>query len=108
MNIYIYICMYVCMYIYIYIYTSLSLSLVSPFSESGARRQECGVASDHWFACFTLDSSHVRTLVLTDVQTPFLGTPLFPLKFREFTKGGLVKGGLAIRHVFNLHINNGA
>ena len=26
---------------------------------------------------------------------------------REFTKGGLVKGGLAIRHVFNLHIKNG-
>ena len=27
--------------------------------------------------------------------------------FREFTKGGLVKGGLAIRHVFNFHIKNG-
>ena len=26
---------------------------------------------------------------------------------REFTKGGLVKGGLAIRHVFNLHMKNG-
>ena len=26
---------------------------------------------------------------------------------REFTKGGLVKGGLAIRHVFNLRIKNG-
>ena len=28
-------------------------------------------------------------------------------KDREFTKGGLVKGGLAIRHVFNLHTENG-
>ena len=28
--------------------------------------------------------------------------------FREFAKGGLVKGGLAIRHVFNFHIKNGA
>ena len=26
---------------------------------------------------------------------------------REFTKGCLVKGGLAIRHIFDLHINNG-
>ena len=25
---------------------------------------------------------------------------------REFTKGGLVKGGLAMRHVFNFHIQN--
>ena len=29
------------------------------------------------------------------------------LKGREFTKGGLVKGGLASRHVFMLHIKNG-
>ena len=26
---------------------------------------------------------------------------------REFTKGGLVEGGLAIRHVFNLHVKSG-
>ena len=26
--------------------------------------------------------------------------------YREFTKGGLVKGGVAIRHVFNLHIKH--
>ena len=26
----------------------------------------------------------------------------------EFTKGGLVKGGLAIRHVFNLHLTSGS
>ena len=32
----------------------------------------------------------------------FAGTGL-----REFTKGGFVKGGLAIRHVFNVHITNG-
>ena len=27
---------------------------------------------------------------------------------REFAKGGLVKGGLAIRHVFDFRIKNGA
>ena len=26
---------------------------------------------------------------------------------REFTKGGLVNGGLAIRYVFNLHVSKG-
>ena len=30
-----------------------------------------------------------------------------PCKSREFTKGALVKGGLAIRCVFNLHIKHG-
>ena len=30
--------------------------------------------------CFALDSLHVQILMLTDVQTPFLGTPLLPLK----------------------------
>ena len=30
--------------------------------------------------CFALSSLHVQTLMLTDVQTPFLGTPLVPLK----------------------------
>ena len=30
--------------------------------------------------CFSLDSSHVQALILTDVQTPFLGTPVAPLK----------------------------
>ena len=30
-------------------------------------------------SCFTVNSLHVRTLVLTDVETPFLGTPLVPL-----------------------------
>ena len=27
--------------------------------------------------------------------------------YREFTKGGVVKGGLAIRHVFDFRISNG-
>ena len=40
-----------------------------------------GVVSNSWYYCvFTLNSSHVRTLMLADVQTPFLGTPLAPLK----------------------------
>ena len=38
-----------------------------------------GVASYNWLARATLNSLHARTLVLTDVQTPFLGTPLVPL-----------------------------
>ena len=32
------------------------------------------------WACSTLNSLHVKTLMLTDVQTPSLGTPLHPLK----------------------------
>ena len=39
-----------------------------------------GVVSNNWFDCFTLDSLHVQTPMLTDVQTPFLETPLLPLK----------------------------
>ena len=43
--------------------------------------QGIGVISNNWFYCFTrLDSLHVQTLMLTDVQTPFHGTPLVPLK----------------------------
>ena len=29
--------------------------------------------------CFALDALHVQTLMLTDVQTPFLGTPVVSL-----------------------------
>ena len=32
---------------------------------------------------FTLDSLPVRTLTSTDIQTPFLGTPLAPLKSKR-------------------------
>ena len=38
-----------------------------------------GVISNDWFDRVLLDSKHVQTLKLTDVQTPFLG-PLVPLK----------------------------
>ena len=39
-----------------------------------------GVTSDNWFDCvFTLNSLHGQTLMLTDVQIPFLWTPLLPL-----------------------------
>ena len=37
-----------------------------------------GVASDYWFDRVLLDSLHVQTLAFTDVETPFLGTPLVP------------------------------
>ena len=37
-----------------------------------------GLVSSNWFD--TLDMLHVQILMLTDVQTPFLGTPLVPLK----------------------------
>ena len=45
-------------------------------------------------------------ILLAKGQVPrSLREPRGTLAFgREFTKGGLVKGGLAIRHVFNLHI----
>ena len=32
-------------------------------------------------SCFALNSLHVRTLMSTHVQTPFLGTPLVPLYY---------------------------
>ena len=42
-----------------------------------------GIASNNWFdRVLTLNSLHVQTLVLTHVQTPFLGTPLVPLQVR--------------------------
>ena len=31
-------------------------------------------------SCFALNSLHLQTIVLTDVPTPFLGTPLVPLR----------------------------
>ena len=38
-----------------------------------------GVVSNKWFDSVLLNSLHVQTLMLTDVRTPFLGTPLVPL-----------------------------
>ena len=62
-----------------------------------------GVVSNDWFDCFALDRLHVQTLMLTDadVRTPFLGTPLVPLKYEsgwEFgpsADGPLGRGRLA-------------
>ena len=43
--------------------------------------KECGSLSKSWFDRVLLSNDlHVQTLVLTDVQTPFLGTRLVPLK----------------------------
>ena len=40
-----------------------------------------GLASNNGVSsCFTLNSLHSQTLMSTDVQTPFLGTPLVPLR----------------------------
>ena len=47
-------------------------------------------------SCFALDSLHVRTLALTDVQTPFFGTPLVPLKGKT-APGGDACGGASTR-----------
>ena len=38
-------------------------------------------------SCFALDSLHAQTLMMTDVQTPFHGTPLVPLE--AYASGGV-------------------
>ena len=89
--IYIYICTYthtsLSLYIYIYIYVqSLSLSI--------------------YIYIYKLP----RQLAVRSRQRldPGQQPDLRGWGNREFTKGGLVKGSLAIRHVFNLHMKNGA
>ena len=57
-----------------------------------------GVVSNNWFDRVLLSiSSHVQTLMLIGVQTPFLGTPLVPLTFRTTAfgswSGGRREGG---------------
>ena len=51
-----------------------------------------------WFdrALITLDSLHVPTLALTDVQTPFLGTPLLPLQSWARRPAVRVRGGAPV------------
>ena len=42
-----------------------------------------GVVSDSWFDSVLLSTLYMfQTLMLTHAQTPFLGTPLVPLKIR--------------------------
>ena len=50
-----------------------------------------GVVSNNWFDCDLLNSLDVQALTLTDVQTPFLGTPLAPLTFERTAKSGSSK-----------------
>ena len=65
--IYTYIHMHAYIYIYIYIYVYMTWDDVA---------RTVGVRRSHLVrSCFALDSLHVQTLMLTDVQTPFLGTP---------------------------------
>ena len=47
-------------------------------SEGGS--QGAGVVNKSWLDRVVLNSLYVQTLMSTDVQTPFLGTPLVPLK----------------------------
>ena len=52
-----------------------------------------GVVSNQWFdRVLTFNSLQVQTLLLTDVQTPFLGTPLAHLKTGAcFHEGALLQ-----------------
>ena len=52
-----------------------------------------GVVCNNWFARVLLSILHVQALMSTDVQTPFLGTLLVPLK-SPCPKGGSEKGDL--------------
>ena len=54
---------------------------------------------------------HICISIIITIISSHVGRPLSPLikkphTFREFTKGGIAKGGLAIRHAFNVNINN--
>ena len=42
--------------------------------------QGMGVISNNWFDSVLPSIHDVQTLMLTDIRTPFLGTPFFPLK----------------------------
>ena len=54
-----------------------------------------GVVGDNWFDGVSLSNSlQVQTLMLTDAQTPFLGTPLAPLRLMgTYLNGYLVLQG---------------
>ena len=55
-----------------------------------------GVVSNSWFDSVLL-SIHVRALMLTDVQTLFLGTPLVPLRARVTVAAALAgTGGVGV------------
>ena len=60
-----------CTHVYVYIYIYIYMYIIPEVS--GVKRS---------FIAFDLNYLHVLTLMLTDVQTPFLGTPLVPLKVR--------------------------
>ena len=93
--IYIYVLTYIYIYIYIYIYTHILGWLETRLAQNTSNYIKLpnttlegteGVPTNGgrkyqlvWLG-FTLNSVHVQTLILTDVQTPFFGTPLVPLK----------------------------
>ena len=63
-----YVCMYVCMYIYIHIYIYIYIYIYI-FRRGSVRLPD------------------VQALMVTDVQTPFLGTLLVPLKMLGIRQG---------------------
>ena len=66
------------MYTRISLYLSLSLSLFlgAAVALEGTKSPKMGVVSSNWSDRILLSTSlHDRALTLTDVQTPFLGTP---------------------------------
>ena len=77
-------CVYI--YIYIYIYAGPQLPGGAPQGLLELQReprgsQGMGVVGKNWFDSVLLSILYVfKPSLLTDVQTPFLGTPLVPLK----------------------------
>ena len=54
-----------------------------------------------------INTNNTNNTNLMIMITIIMMTIVIVIIIREFTKGGLVKGGFAIRHVFNFHIQNG-
>ena len=65
---------------------------------NNSRGNQGGPKEQRSRSCFNLDSSHAQTLVLTDAPTPFLATPLVPLKIMiaDLHFNGEVKIGVEV------------
>ena len=99
-----YVCMYVCMYIYVYMYTHNMIIIIGVrrcrrpgegWSDSRETRRKGKYSYIYTYNYMYRMYNHIFCICIVAASTN-----------REFTKGGLVKGGLAIGHVFNLHIQN--
>ena len=99
---YMYVYIYIYIYIHTYMYTPCGISVVTPFVLAPSGRLDAVDLSTDWFlegtkgvprnggrkkqpvwSCLALDSLRAQTLVLTDVQTPFFGTPLVLLRLQS-------------------------